>query len=367
MTFNHLSDLLRMRGPGGQMVLLLCLSTVMAQTPDPSIAAIWNELKMLKDTVHDMGTVVVEQRVELRSLETRVRDTELQAEEERTKVVLLTYELRNVLKEVEEQRAELVVARNKMAELERENAVLSAELGGVGQRVAAGEKDLDNQSREVAALRGALSTTETQVQLQSIIVEDLERSKTEQETRLNAMDSRVTANEKGAEERKVEAVTLRADLNSTMTELQLQSKDIQLLQKETAGKIAFSVGLNSAVGPFNTDTHLKYNKIFTNFGDAYNPSSGMFVAPVRGVYFFRFTAFGNRNGEYYGLQLYHNNQRVMWNWEYNDNEGHIYFSNALTIQLNEGDLVYMKLPNGYGLFDSKDNHNTFSGFLLFTV
>ncbi|XP_074477947.1 uncharacterized protein LOC141759631 [Sebastes fasciatus] len=349
-----------MKGSVVQIVLLFFLSSGTAQTPDPSIAAIWNELKMLRDMVHDLGNTVVEQRVELRSLETRVKDTELQVEEEKVKVLLLTTELRYMLNKVEEQRAELVVTRNKMAELEKENAVLSGEVSGVGQRVAASEKDLD-------ALRGALSTTETQMLLQKIIVEDLEKAKTEQETRINAVDVRMTANEKEAEEQKVEVAALRADLNATMTLLQLQNNDIELLQKETAGKIAFSVGLNSQVGPYNTETQLKYNKIFTNIGNAYNPTLGMFIAPVRGVYYIRFTAFDHRNNFHFGIHLYRNSQKIMTNWEHNRNEGHLYLSNALTLQLDVGDLVYMQLPSGYGLSDDGNNHNTFSGFLLFSM
>lgn len=59
----------------------------------------------------------------------------------------------------------------------------------------------------------------------------------EQETRLNALDIRMTANEKEAKEQKVEEETLRAELNSTMTELQLHNNDTELLQKETEGNI----------------------------------------------------------------------------------------------------------------------------------
>lgn len=346
------------------MLLLIFLSTGMAVTPDPSTADIWSELKMLRDMVFDLGSTVVEQRQELRSLETRLRDSEAQAEQERSKVLLLMSQLGNVSKKVDEQREEL---KNEMTEVEKAQAVLSAELSGVGQRVAASEKDLDNQSLQVATLRETLSTTETQVQLQRIIVEDLDEAKTEQQATLDAMDLRMTANEKDAEQQKMDARTLRVDLNSTMTKVQLQHTDIEQLQKETGAKIAFSVGLTNRVGPFNTETHLKYNKIFTNVGNAYNPTSGTFIAPVKGVYYFRFTAFDNLNGYYFGLHLYHNNQKLMSNWEYNDNEGHLYFSNALTLQLNEGDLVYMKLPSGYGLFDDHNNHNTFSGFLLFTL
>lgn len=94
---------------------------------------------------------------------------------------------------------------------------------------------------------------------------------------------------------------------------------------------------------------------------------GKFIAPARGVYYFRFTAFDHRNGKLFGLHFYRNNQKLMSNWEHNNNEGHLYLSNALTLQLNEGDLVYMQLPSGYSLFDDENNHNTFSGFLLFSV
>lgn len=83
-------------------VLLFFLSSGMAQTSDPPIADIWNELTTLKDMMHSLGTMVVEQRVELRHLETKMRAVEFQAEEERNKVLLLTAELGFLLRKVEE-------------------------------------------------------------------------------------------------------------------------------------------------------------------------------------------------------------------------------------------------------------------------
>lgn len=71
------------------------------------------EICMLRIRVHEMQTMVVEQRVELRNLETTVRNGEVQAEEETNKVLLLTADLVNMWKKVEEQGAELLAAENK--------------------------------------------------------------------------------------------------------------------------------------------------------------------------------------------------------------------------------------------------------------
>lgn len=58
--------------------------------------------------------------------------------------------------------------------------------------------------------------------------------------------------------------------------------------------------------------------------------------------------------------------RRMFNNDTND-QYYEYISNALSLELDERDVVYMRLPAGRGLWDNSNNHNTFSGFLLFPV
>ncbi|XP_059191972.1 complement C1q-like protein 2 [Centropristis striata] len=133
-------------------------------------------------------------------------------------------------------------------------------------------------------------------------------------------------------------------------------------------KVAFYTGLtdDGHVGPFNTDTTLKYSKVFTNIGDAYNPSTGFFTAPVRGVYYFQFTMCGYQTG-YTGVYVYKNDQWIMFNGEKKDEAGYDFMTNSVVLELMAGDEIRLVLPGGYHLYDINHNYNTFSGSLLFTL
>uniref|UniRef100_A0A3B4XIK4 Complement C1q tumor necrosis factor-related protein 3-like n=1 Tax=Seriola lalandi dorsalis TaxID=1841481 RepID=A0A3B4XIK4_SERLL len=135
-------------------------------------------------------------------------------------------------------------------------------------------------------------------------------------------------------------------------------------------KVAFSAALTDSglLGPFNTDTTIVYSNVFTNIGKAYNPITGIFTAPVKGVYYFRFTGMDYRSAVHMGAALYKNNQRIMLTYEINVNNGYFeHMSNGVTLELEKGDVVFLRLPANKGLYDNNESHNTFSGFLLFTL
>ncbi|KAJ0022997.1 hypothetical protein NQD34_015131, partial [Periophthalmus magnuspinnatus] len=134
-------------------------------------------------------------------------------------------------------------------------------------------------------------------------------------------------------------------------------------------KVAFSLGLtdNGNIGPFSTAVTLKFSKVFTNFGQAYNPHTGVFTAPVHGVYYFQFRLFCHSVHKYTGVIIYHNSNRVTMTVGYSYDNGYVDVVNGLVLELEKGDVVYLNLPVNYVVYDSVDNHSTFSGFLIFPL
>ncbi|XP_072515371.1 cerebellin 17 isoform X2 [Salminus brasiliensis] len=145
---------------------------------------------------------------------------------------------------------------------------------------------------------------------------------------------------------------------------------LEALRDENANtqKVAFSFGsgLSGHLGPFDVDTLLVFSKEFTNVGNAYSPITGIFTAPVRGVYFFRLNIFGYTAPHWIGAELFKNQEKIFFLSEFPDGV-HEYASNSVTLLLEKGDLVYVKLKSGRNIFDNTDNHCTFSGFLLFPM
>ncbi|XP_062321861.1 uncharacterized protein LOC134023611 isoform X9 [Osmerus eperlanus] len=211
------------------------------------------------------------------------------------------------------------------------------------------QRHVEEMRRDNAALGTRLSLSEHHV----------EELKAENE----ALEARLSIGERHVEELKAFDAALEARLS-------LSEHHVEELKAENEGrpKVAFYTALinSGTVGPFNTETPLVYSKVFTNIGNAYSPVTGVFTAPVRGVYYFRFTAADLRSSGRIGIQMYKNDLQIMFNLAINDSNFR-YAVNAVTLELEQGDMIMMRLPSGYGLFDDSNNHNTFSGFLLFPM
>ncbi|XP_034394868.1 complement C1q-like protein 2 [Cyclopterus lumpus] len=151
-------------------------------------------------------------------------------------------------------------------------------------------------------------------------------------------------------------------------------REVLELRSLTGGKpqVAFSAALRESgsgdIGPFTTSTPLKYKKVFSNTGNSYNPSTGVFTALVGGTYFFRFSMFNNLSPPSNSVvSLKKNSELLASVWDTSGTDSNDMGSNAVVIDLQVGDNVYVELHATRRVYDDGMNYNTFGGFLLFTA
>ncbi|XP_062321827.1 uncharacterized protein LOC134023599 isoform X7 [Osmerus eperlanus] len=411
------------------VVLLLCLSVTRAQGDltggpendtknslgepqtegcmcDAAIQFILTELRALRD-------MVVAQKVELsvtqRHVEEMRRDNAAQAADLVTLKARLTAsegEVKDLHTENSALEARLSLSERHVEELKAFDAAQAADLVTLKARLTASEGEVKDLHTENSALEARLSLSEHHVEelkafdavqaadldtLKARLtasegeVKDLHTENSAQAADLDTLKAMLTASEGEVKDLHTENSALEARLSlsehhveelkafdaALETRLSLSECHVEELKAENEGrpKVAFYTALTDSghVGPFNTDTSLVYSKVFTNIGNAYSPVTGVFTAPVRGVYYFRFTAADNRCSGSIGIHMHKNDLLIMGNYALTNDRHRKYVVNAVTLELEQGDMIMMRLPSGHGLTDNSSNHNTFSGFLLFPM
>uniref|UniRef100_A0A8D0A884 C1q domain-containing protein n=1 Tax=Sander lucioperca TaxID=283035 RepID=A0A8D0A884_SANLU len=239
--------------------------------------------------------------------------------------------------------------------------VLWDELQGLRDLVLSLKAVAVEQRQALRSVESRLRDGELEAERQRRSVDALQETAGRQTRSVDALQAwPLSVNEKQLEDLKTENSVQSEQLSSLESRLNITHKNTL--------KVAFSAGLtdSGAVGPFDTETTLTFSKTISNIGRAYNQTAGVFTAPVRGLYFFSFTAADYLKG-YMGLYLYRNNQPILFNLDLNDHGGYASTSNAIALQLEEGDKVRLSLPASYRLYDDSRNFSVFSGFLLFAL
>uniref|UniRef100_A0A087YAL7 C1q domain-containing protein n=1 Tax=Poecilia formosa TaxID=48698 RepID=A0A087YAL7_POEFO len=161
---------------------------------------------------------------------------------------------------------------------------------------------------------------------------------------------------------------VKAKLEAVETKLKETESQVLVLKEKEALKVVFSAGIlgDAAIGPFNTPTTLIYTRVITNLGNAYNQNTGIFVAPVRGMYYLSF--FYHAGGEHpVHLLLMKNNERILDSSDHKTlNDGADNGGNAAFVELQQGDQVNVQLQPNTHVWGSLYS-TTFSGFLLHQV
>ncbi|XP_048036102.1 complement C1q-like protein 4 [Megalobrama amblycephala] len=151
----------------------------------------------------------------------------------------------------------------------------------------------------------------------------------------------------------------------------LTLSQVELIKENRDREIAFSASMRESVqvyiGPFTTEITLTYRNVFTNIGNAYNPITGIFTAPLKGAYMFRVSVLGHAQ-TISSASIYKNGECVVLAYD-DQPQGVLNSSNGVVLILEVGDVVYVRLWSGKRLYDSwhNNNHITFSGYLLFPL
>ncbi|XP_015260120.1 PREDICTED: cerebellin-1-like [Cyprinodon variegatus] len=160
-------------------------------------------------------------------------------------------------------------------------------------------------------------------------------------------------------------VKLEAQLNVTEVEINHKLDTIQS-EFKVRNKVAFSASIASShsfIGhvSFHTRKIVKFDKVFTNIGNAYDKKTGIFTAPVKGVYLFSFMTFGY-NIYTSGAILVKNGKYQVSTWESKGSDTSDTTSNSVILEMNAGDCANIILWRGGKIYTS-----VFSGFLIFPL
>ncbi|XP_032423954.1 uncharacterized protein LOC116723270 isoform X1 [Xiphophorus hellerii] len=194
---------------------------------------------------------------------------------------------------------------------------------------------------------------------------------------ITVMKDRLTAAETLVEEMQMEGEAQSAELTMTQQKLDIVQERLlvnvahveELQEKQEVSKVAFSTSLlltGEGYTYYPEFTTLVYKNVFTNIGNHYSPVTGYFTAPVRGVYYFRFTGQLGYNDDVIRLRLVKNEDPIVLSGDRVcefDREDNV--SNGAVLHLEINDVVAVQL-GGY-VWDDNYHRTTFSGFLLFAL
>lgn len=181
--------------------------------------------------------------------------------------------------------------------------------------------------------------------------------------KLKNMDERIQK----LEETLAKVLSENEALKTTVNDLQ---NKLESFQKENGDKkVAFSAGLLESgtgyTGPINILKILVYKKVFSNIGGAYDPNTGVFTAPMKGVYYFRF--YGHcHGGTTMAVSLLKNGetQCSVHSWKPTSNGN---ASNGVVLTLETGDQISTRLWANTWVYDDPASYTSFSGFLIFPL
>ncbi|XP_017296964.1 complement C1q-like protein 2 [Kryptolebias marmoratus] len=133
-------------------------------------------------------------------------------------------------------------------------------------------------------------------------------------------------------------------------------------------KVAFSATLLNnqnwtSLGPYEKDETLKFERVVTNIGNGYDPATGVFTAPAKGLYYVQITGMVGSSGTL-NAGLKKNGENMFAIHQKAGTQASA--SNGMTLALEQGDRLFVQLWAGQTIAD-QSRLSTFTGFLVFPM
>ncbi|XP_059210661.1 uncharacterized protein LOC131989452 [Centropristis striata] len=361
-----------------------------------------NRQEMLERSVANLSSTINELLSMKTQTEMESRGRETQLEKHKVDIASLKREVQELVKHREreggnfseiEQRLDATERqlREKKAKLENLETETEAALNDT-QRLLKLYKDqlshLNLTAREIEVkVEARLDATDTKLEAQLQKIQNNSKAlstklneqkaevdgfKVDTAIKFSHVDKQLKTQKAAVEQQKFDVENLKNDSagmkhKQTNTTQQNELKlDVDSLKAEVYAKVAFSATATEGrdvfmTGPNHacTSCSVIFNKVFTNIGNAYNKNTGIFTAPLNGLYHFTFMTFGY-NKHMSGAILLKNGQHVVSTMDFPSTDSSDTTSNTVILQLNVGDTVNIKLWQG-----GKIHTGVFTGFLLF--
>lgn len=172
--------------------------------------------------------------------------------------------------------------------------------------------------------------------------------------------------QESAVETKLRILTQEVDkLKVTVATLQKQVDSQNASQNES---VAFLAYLSEPITNLQSNQHVVFDKVITNIGNAYNKSSGHFIAPIDGVYVF-FVMLSNIAGNSVTVIVLRNGLwigKVAAYGSITDNGILVTSTSAVPVELQYGDEVWVQNEYTYLAHEEVAGYkqSSFSGHLI---